>query len=134
MADDPCTVAIMLRQFHNGQVSLDLLKGMVEQAFAESGTDYVKRQSAISQLCVALQSQPVFSSSFADAMQFSVQKGQAKHPETSLSRVKAEEGFMVCSCGSKRINWEDRQTRSADEGSTLFCKCTECGKFWKIQA
>jgi len=49
-------------------------------------------------------------------------------------RQQAEEGYMTCKCGSKRINWENVPSRSADEGSTLFCVCTECSAKWRISA
>jgi DNA-directed RNA polymerase subunit M/transcription elongation factor TFIIS len=50
------------------------------------------------------------------------------------ARQKAEEGYMTCRCGSRRIEWEDRHIRSADEGATLFCACTDCGARWRISA
>lgn len=50
------------------------------------------------------------------------------------TRQRAEEGYMTCRCGSKRIEWEDRHIRSADEGATLFCVCTDCGARWRISA
>ena len=32
----------------------------------------------------------------------------------------------------KRVDWYQQQTRSCDEPSTVFCKCTDCGKKWKF--
>lgn len=34
-------------------------------------------------------------------------------------------------CGSTRVESSLRQTRSADEASTLFCHCLSCGKRWR---
>lgn len=42
-----------------------------------------------------------------------------------------EEGVLECHCGSKRTISFQRQTRSADEGSTTFAQCVECGKRWR---
>ena len=45
-----------------------------------------------------------------------------------------EEGNIVCpkpKCGSRRILRNFAQTRSADEGTTVFLLCTECGKHWR---
>jgi len=36
-------------------------------------------------------------------------------------------------CGSKEVMWEEKQTRSADEGATLFCMCTKCKNRWVIR-
>lgn len=66
-------------------------------------------------------------------------------PEFSIIRTKQEEednfimkpfevdeGVLECNrCGSKRTISYQRQTRSADEGSTTFAQCVECKHRWK---
>ena len=43
-----------------------------------------------------------------------------------------EEGVLECSrCGGKRTISYQKQTRSADEGSTTFAKCVDCKKQWR---
>jgi DNA-directed RNA polymerase subunit M/transcription elongation factor TFIIS len=42
-----------------------------------------------------------------------------------------EEGVLECRCGSKRTISFQKQTRSADEGSTTFAQCVECGNRWR---
>jgi DNA-directed RNA polymerase subunit M/transcription elongation factor TFIIS len=43
-----------------------------------------------------------------------------------------EEGVLECSrCHSKRTISFQRQTRSADEMSTTFAQCVDCGKRWR---
>jgi len=41
-----------------------------------------------------------------------------------------EEGVIECKCGSRRTISFQRQMRSADEGSTTFSECVECGHKW----
>ena len=36
-------------------------------------------------------------------------------------------------CGSQEVTWEEKQTRSADEGATLFCACTTCKNRWVMR-
>ena len=44
-----------------------------------------------------------------------------------------EEGLMQCrKCGSKRTFSFARQTRSSDEGTTVFVKCARCAKKWIV--
>lgn len=33
-------------------------------------------------------------------------------------------------CGSEEIVWEEKQTRSADEGATIFAACVKCKNRW----
>jgi DNA-directed RNA polymerase subunit M/transcription elongation factor TFIIS len=41
-------------------------------------------------------------------------------------------GLRCKKCGSNDISHEFLQTRSADEGTTIFCFCTRCKKRWKM--
>ena len=44
-----------------------------------------------------------------------------------------KEGVYKCSkCGSKKTIQNEMQIRSADEPTTIFIQCTNCGKRWKI--
>jgi DNA-directed RNA polymerase subunit M/transcription elongation factor TFIIS len=36
-------------------------------------------------------------------------------------------------CGSEDVSWEEKQTRSADEGATVFCVCTTCQNRWVMR-
>ncbi len=43
--------------------------------------------------------------------------------------------LIVCpvkTCRSPMIEFTSKQTRSADEPETKFCRCTKCGAQWKI--
>ena len=43
-----------------------------------------------------------------------------------------DSGLRCKKCGSNDITHEFLQTRSADEGTTIFCTCTQCKKRWKM--
>lgn len=46
-----------------------------------------------------------------------------------------EEGVMECNkCGSNRVITFSKQTRGGDEGTTVFCTCSnpKCGNRWKV--
>tara|TARA_B100000945_G_C20362252_1_gene587769 strand:- start:772 stop:1251 length:480 start_codon:yes stop_codon:yes gene_type:complete len=36
-------------------------------------------------------------------------------------------------CGSSEVSWEQKQTRSADEASTVFCTCQKCNNRWTMR-
>jgi DNA-directed RNA polymerase subunit M len=51
-------------------------------------------------------------------------------PEAALPTAKVE----CPRCGNDRAYWWMRQTRSADEPTTRFYKCTKCKKVWREYA
>ena len=41
--------------------------------------------------------------------------------------------LMRCQrCQSTSISWEAKQTRSADEGMSIFCACNNCKQRWRL--
>jgi DNA-directed RNA polymerase subunit M/transcription elongation factor TFIIS len=40
-------------------------------------------------------------------------------------------GIHKCKCGCDKVYSYELQTRSADEGMTVFLQCYECGKKWR---
>lgn len=59
-----------------------------------------------------------------------------------ISRAKAvleaseetEAAFIVCrKCKSNSVDTEQKQTRSADEPMTIFCKCRKCASRWTLR-
>ena len=41
------------------------------------------------------------------------------------------ERILECKCGSRKIISTQVQSRSRDEGMSIFAKCSICGKRWK---
>ena len=51
---------------------------------------------------------------------------------TSGNNMQASTDMFTCrKCKSKKCSYYELQTRSADEPSTIFVTCLECGKNWK---
>jgi len=48
------------------------------------------------------------------------------------TKVKNTVGIHCRKCGSEDIYCESRQTRSADEATTKFYTCLNCGNKWKM--
>jgi len=48
------------------------------------------------------------------------------------TNIEASTDMFTCKkCKSKRCTYYELQTRSADEPSTIFITCLDCGKHWK---
>ena len=50
---------------------------------------------------------------------------------SALSPAEVEEGVLECKCGSKRTISFTLQTRSGDEGTSVWARCVECGNKWQ---
>lgn len=60
-------------------------------------------------------------------------KLQEEEDDFIQNPVTVVEGVNVChKCGSKKTISYNKQTRSADEGTTVFCCCYICGNKWKM--
>ena len=50
-----------------------------------------------------------------------------------LLNDKSYASTLTCrKCGSAEVNWEQKQTRGADEAMTIFCTCSTCHNRWKM--
>ena len=47
---------------------------------------------------------------------------------------KTFEAIVRCRrCGNEDVTWEEKQTRSADEGATVYCSCSVCKNRWVMR-
>ena len=52
---------------------------------------------------------------------------------TSMELSNVPDAGIACGkCHSTDISFDFLQTRSADEGTTVYCTCTKCGKRWRM--
>ncbi len=47
-------------------------------------------------------------------------------------RLEPMSGIHKCKCGCDKVYSYELQTRSADEGMSVFLQCYECGKKWRL--
>ena len=56
---------------------------------------------------------------------------QEKYDALDDAKFKA---IITClRCGSTEVRWEEKQTRSADEGASVFCTCFSCKNRWVMR-
>lgn len=56
---------------------------------------------------------------------------QEKYDSLNDEKFKA---IITCrACGSTEVRWEEKQTRSADEGASVFCTCNTCKNRWVMR-
>ena len=59
-------------------------------------------------------------------------KTNDKNISNITCRLEPMSGIHKCKCGCDKVYSYELQTRSADEGMTLFLQCYDCGKKWKM--
>ena len=56
-----------------------------------------------------------------------------KEKYDNVLKAQSSETMLRCrKCGSSDISWNQKQTRGADEASTVFCSCLKCKKRWRL--
>ncbi len=56
-----------------------------------------------------------------------------KVEEGSVASLKQKAAVVCSKCNSSNVIMSMAQTRSADEGTTMFFTCVDCNKKWKVQ-
>lgn len=50
-----------------------------------------------------------------------------------VNRDSYKETLKCRRCGSSEVQWEQKQTRGADEAMTVFCTCSKCQQRWTMR-
>ena len=60
-----------------------------------------------------------------------IQQKMKRDAQTATTMQASTDMFMCRACKSRKYVYYELQTRSADEPSTIFITCLDCGKNWK---
>lgn len=60
-----------------------------------------------------------------------IQQKMKRDAQTATTMQASTDMFMCRACKSRKCVYYELQTRSADEPSTIFITCLDCGKNWK---
>ena len=56
-----------------------------------------------------------------------------KEKYENVVKAQSSDSILNCrNCGSNDISFSQKQTRGADESSTIFCQCQVCSKRWRL--
>lgn len=58
---------------------------------------------------------------------------QEKYESISKDKGSYTSSLKCRRCNSNDVSWEQKQTRSADEGMSVYCACGVCGNRWTLR-
>jgi len=61
-----------------------------------------------------------------------LEQKQKEYDDFLVNPPQVEEGVIECKCGSKKTFSFSKQTRRADESATVFDRCSDCGKTFRM--
>jgi DNA-directed RNA polymerase subunit M/transcription elongation factor TFIIS len=101
---------------------------------------YVKEEmpegTSLEDICRAIQRpQSAFTATVReelDAQSHTLQRVDELLLQPLAETLGGSSGVRCSKCKSTEIRFEIAQTRSADEGSTVFCLCMQCQKRWRM--
>jgi DNA-directed RNA polymerase subunit M/transcription elongation factor TFIIS len=99
---------------------------------AEPGLVSTLERSPAEALLVAPRAGPVFDSFARRRRDEMAAKELLRQLTLMENQITSEAGVRCAKCRSTDISFEFCQTRSADEGTTVFCLCRSCHKRWKM--
>lgn len=92
--------------------------GIILESGVQEAYDYVKEESF----------NPFSCESYSNIVKLSKEED-----DFMQNPISVEEGVNVChKCGSKKTISYSKQTRAADEGTTVFVICIQCNNKWKM--
>jgi transcription elongation factor S-II len=113
---------------HFVQLYIDKLRSMYINLKNPEILEHIKNGEILPQNVAFMTHQEYKPESWSDMLTKKMKRDESKFTNT----IEASTDMFTCKkCKSKRSTYYELQTRSADEPSTIFITCLDCGKHWK---
>lgn len=133
--DKECNIKIVEKYTHFASMKHDAYEDVYRDQIYENVCylmEHTSSKKAISELVRNLYKNGLFWNHDLYGEYVRVHAQQEEEDVFLTNPLEVEEGVIECVCGSKYTISYQRQTRSADEGSTTYVECVECGKKWRF--
>jgi transcription elongation factor S-II len=113
---------------HFSQIYIDRLRSIYLNLKNESLLNQIKNKEISTQNLAFMTHQEIDPEHWKDYIERKIKRDSSKYN----NNIQASTDMFTCKkCKSKRCTYYELQTRSADEPTTIFITCLDCGKHWK---
>lgn len=110
------------------QIYLDRLRTIYMNMKNEEFLDQLKTGEVTPKNLESMTHQEMNPKRWSELIEMKIKRNESRYDNKAVAST---DMFTCRKCKSKKCTYYEMQTRSADEPSTIFVTCLDCGKNWK---